>query len=319
MRISFLRTSPEAVELRHLRYFVAAAEELSLVRAARRLRVAQPALSKQIRNLETEVGVQLLERRARGVRLTAAGEAFLLEARRALECASRAVTRARAADDRCASQLTIGRAPFVVYAPKVAELLMAVRGTDASIDVQVVQLSDPELRSALRERRIDAAVTLVTSRVVPELNVVPLFDCSATGVLLPTSHPLAARPELALHELGELTYLYITSDHWPELARSHEIELRERGLVPRNRRPWSGPEVWQIAAGDGWTLANDAVAERYGSSTPEIAFRRFKDAPIPAWLALLWRPEESSPTMAKLLAAARCCAGEETEGPVQPA
>ena len=297
------------MELRHLRYFIAAAEELSLVRAARRLRVAQPALSKQIRNLESEVGVRLLERCARGVRLTPAGKAFLLDARSTLECARRAVANARAADTGRETRLTIGRAPFVVYAPKIAELFMALRGTDPSIDVEVLELNDPELRLALHDRRIDAAVTLVTSQVATELEMIPLLDCSATGVLLPASHPLAARPELALRELGELTYLYITSDVWPQLARSHEIELRVRGLVPHQRRAWSGPEVWQIAAGDGWILANDAVAERYGSSAGEIAFRRFKDAPIPTWLALLWRSEEISPAMGKLVAAARCCAG----------
>lgn len=292
------------MELRHLRYFVAAAEELSLVQAARRLRVAQPALSKQIRNLETEVGVQLLERRARGVRLTAPGEAFLIEARHTLECACRAVASARAADSRYASRLTVGRAPFVVYAPRVAQLLTALRRTDPDIDVQVVQLGDPELWPALRERRIDAAVTLVTRRALPDFDVLPLLDCSANGVLLPSSHPLASHSELALHELSELTHLYITSDLWPEISRSHEIELRERGLVPRRRLPWLGPEAWQIAAGDGWTLANEDVAKRYAANTPGIAFRRFRDLPIPTWLALVWRTGETSSNVARLVATA---------------
>jgi len=78
------------VELRHLRYFVATAEDLSFLRASRRLRVSQPALSKQVRDLEAEVGVRLLDRVARGVRLTAAGEAFFAVAERARESASNA-------------------------------------------------------------------------------------------------------------------------------------------------------------------------------------------------------------------------------------
>src|SRR2546423_15679082 len=80
------------MELRHFRYFVAVAEEHSFAHAARRLRVAQPALSKQIRDLETELGVTLFERLPRGVRLTPAGEAFLADARGTLEAAGRAVT-----------------------------------------------------------------------------------------------------------------------------------------------------------------------------------------------------------------------------------
>src|SRR2546428_13596873 len=83
------------MELRHLRYFVAVAEERSFIGAATRLRVAQPALSKQIRDLEVELGTVLLERGPRGVNLTAAGRAFLVEARHTLDVASDAVASAR--------------------------------------------------------------------------------------------------------------------------------------------------------------------------------------------------------------------------------
>src|SRR5439155_15726987 len=102
------RYRPERVdlmELRHLRYFVAVAEEGSFVRAAGRLRVAQPALSKQIRDLEREVGVTLFHRLPRGIRLTPAGEAFLVEARGTLTAAGRAVTSARGAAKDGASDL----------------------------------------------------------------------------------------------------------------------------------------------------------------------------------------------------------------------
>src|SRR5439155_24859855 len=85
------------MELRHLRYFVAVAEEGSFLRAASRLRVAQPALSKQIRDLEREVGVKLFERLPRGARVTRAGEQFLSNARAALESAARAIATARRA------------------------------------------------------------------------------------------------------------------------------------------------------------------------------------------------------------------------------
>src|SRR5207247_10722304 len=92
------------MELRHLRYFVAVAEELGFARAARRLHVAQPALSKQIRDLETELGVALCERLPRGARLTRAGEAFFIDARNTLDGAVRAIAAARGApQDRAAT------------------------------------------------------------------------------------------------------------------------------------------------------------------------------------------------------------------------
>src|SRR3954447_23523877 len=88
-----------AVELRHLRYFVAVAEMENVTRAALKLHVSQPALSKQIRDLEEELGFSLLERSAKSVRLTAAGQVFLVEARQVLKRADEAVQAARAVAD----------------------------------------------------------------------------------------------------------------------------------------------------------------------------------------------------------------------------
>src|SRR5437899_11780068 len=96
------------MELRHLRYFVAVAEEGSFLRAARRLHVAQPALAKQIRDLEREVGVQLFERLPRGARVPPAGEDVLRHARHALASAARAVACARRADSGTGLKLAHG-------------------------------------------------------------------------------------------------------------------------------------------------------------------------------------------------------------------
>jgi DNA-binding transcriptional LysR family regulator len=298
----------EVVELRHLRYFIATAEELSFLRASHRLRVSQPALSKQIRDLESEIGVQLLERVARGVRLTPAGEAFLDGARRTLECASSAVATARAIDHGHARQLKVGRAAFVVYAPFIAELLATFRTAHPDIDVDVTQLTDPDAWPALREHRVDVVLSLVQSHCVAGYEVLPILDCSATGVLLPASHPLAAETTLELRELRDLTHLYLPTDSWPQLSRAHEVGLRERGLIPAKRRPWTGPEAWQIAAGDGWTLANELVAERYAADVPSIAYRRFRDPAIEAWLALVWPSVRASPVIPMLVDVARRCA-----------
>src|SRR5437879_11454847 len=113
------------MELRHLRYFVAVAEQGSFLRAASRLRVAQPALSKQIRDLEREVGVKLFERLPRGARVTPAVEHFLRDARNTLESAMRAVATARRADS--GSGLKFAHSELYVYTPVVLKLLAAFR------------------------------------------------------------------------------------------------------------------------------------------------------------------------------------------------
>src|SRR5688572_10902371 len=112
----------EHMQFRHFRYFIAAAEAGSLLKAAGRLHVAQPSLSRQIRDLEREVGVALFERLPRGIRLTAAGDAFLPEARAAVEAAARAVAHARheGAQDRV---LRIGHGTLFQYARTVSRLV----------------------------------------------------------------------------------------------------------------------------------------------------------------------------------------------------
>src|SRR3974390_2431677 len=100
-----------SMELRHLRYFVAAAEAETGSRAAGRLHVSQPALSRQIRDLEEELGFSLFERSAKSVRLTAAGKAFLTEARAVLQRADEAVTTARAVAAGGQTELHVGYAP----------------------------------------------------------------------------------------------------------------------------------------------------------------------------------------------------------------
>ena len=106
----------ENMELRHLRYFVAVAEELHISRAAERLHVAQPAVSEQIRKLERDLGVELLDRTRRRIALTDAGAAFLAEARRVLEGAQLARLAARSAQERKASRLRIGYTPAALPA-----------------------------------------------------------------------------------------------------------------------------------------------------------------------------------------------------------
>ena len=301
------------MELRHLRYFVAVSEEGSFLRAAGRLRVAQPALSKQIRDLEREVGVKLFERLPRGARMTRAGEQFLSNARHALESAARAVATARQTDS--ATGLQFAHSELYVYTPALLKLLAAFRAASPQTPVRIVRVDDVDQHAALREQRIDAAATFVGTWPVPGLEALRLVDCAVTGVLLPATHPLAAEPRVRLQDLSDLIWLHPSQHSRPELYRVLRTALESRGLVPtrhRGRRGDIGANV-AIAAGDAWALANPAVAALYADMEGSIVHRPFVDAPIPMWFALVWRRDATSPLVETLVQVARRMVSPEAQ------
>lgn len=280
------------MELRHLRYFVAIAEERSFVHGARRLRVAQPALSKQIRALETELGVILFDRLPRGVQLTPAGAAFLADARVTLDAAGRAVANARAAAKAVGSVIEFAHGELSVYATVVEDLLAAFQDSHPQVQVRVSTSSDADAYDALRERRIDVACVFIAEWPVAGFDAYRLVDCTTKGVLLPAHHPLAAKPSLHLQELGALAWLNSAPHRWPGFFRTFQDALRARGLVPQRLRdrPAQTPTAnVQIATGEAWALASEAVAAPYRTAPTAIAYRPFVEPPIPCWLALVWR------------------------------
>src|SRR5436190_3863867 len=281
------------MELRHLRYFVAVAEELGFARAAGRLHVAQPALSKQIRDLEAELGVALFERLPRGVRLTRAGEAFLTEARNTLDGAVRAIATARGASESRATTLHFAHGELSLYAATIESLLATFRAAYPEVHVRVSSQTDGESYRALRDRTVDVACVFLARWPVTGFGAHRLVDCATTGVLLPASHPLAAKPAVRLAELQNLTWLHSSPQRWPGFFRIIEDALRDRGLVPlRSReRPKETPSAnVQIAAGETWALASEAIAAPYRTTPTAIVYRRFVEPPIPCWIALVWRP-----------------------------
>jgi LysR family hca operon transcriptional activator len=193
------------MELRHLRYFVAVAEEGSLTNAAeRRLHTAQPSLSRQIRDLELEVGVPLLERGARGITLTAAGRTFLDHARLALlqvDAAGEAARRAAQPEKRA---FTIGflAGQELVWLP---ETLRILRGEQPDIEITLASQSSPELAGALMRGKVDVAF-LRREKDAPGIAFKSLIREPLLAVL-PAGHRLAAQKAVRVQDLAEETYI----------------------------------------------------------------------------------------------------------------
>jgi LysR family hca operon transcriptional activator len=193
------------VELRHLRYFVAVAEEGSLTHAAeRRLHTAQPSLSRQIRDLELEVGVRLLERGARGIGLTAAGRVFLDHARLALlqvEAAAEAARRV-AQPEKAAFVLGFLTGHEVIWLP---EALRILREEAPTIEITLSSQSSPDLAGALMRGKADVAF-LRREVQAPGLAFKFLIKEPLVAVL-PSGHRLAARKDVRPQDIAGETYI----------------------------------------------------------------------------------------------------------------
>jgi LysR family transcriptional regulator, hca operon transcriptional activator len=193
------------MELRHLRYFIAVAEEGSFLTAAeRRLHTSQPSLSRQIRDLELEVGVKLLERRARGVVLTAAGRVFLDHARLALSQVEAAAEGARRAEQPEKPVFVIGylAGQEVVWLPHA---LRIIREEAPGVEIMLSSQSSPELALALMRGKMDVAFlrreTQTAGLSFRFLTKEPLI------AVLPADYRLASRKKIRPHDLARESYI----------------------------------------------------------------------------------------------------------------
>jgi DNA-binding transcriptional LysR family regulator len=185
-------------ELRQLRAFVAVAEELNFTRAAERLHMAQQAVSKSVGQLERELGVALLERTTREVRLTAAGSALLESGRETLGAADAAFAHARAVGRGLAGTVRVGVTPAI--GPATREEVARVLRADASeLSVSFHEVRPREVPQLLRDRTVDLVLAR-TSRDTPEIDSAPLRP-TAVELVVPAGHRLASRASARLAEL----------------------------------------------------------------------------------------------------------------------
>jgi len=199
--MAFPYVSLMSMELRHLRYFCAIADEMHVTRAAARLNVAQPALTQQIKALEAEMQTPLLRRAGRGVELTEAGVAFRREAQFILERVRTAVVIAQETHRGLAGRLAIGLTESASFASPVTRVLKAARERWPQVELSLTQGRSNDLVPALLERRIDIAFIRAPVPDLPGLQWRPFLS---EGLMLAVndSHPLAARETVDLAALA---------------------------------------------------------------------------------------------------------------------
>jgi len=306
------------VELRHVRYFVAVAEERSFTRAAERLSIAQSPLSQQIRKLERELGVELLTRTTRSVELTYAGSVFYERARLLLARSDEAMTDAKKAAEGQLGRLSLGFTGTATY-----ELLPALvrafqeRNPDVQLELHSEMLT-PAQAEALLEGRIDVGV--LRPPVKAEGLVVEVVREEPLVVLMPTQHPLAGARTLSLEELADEPFISYPSNP-PSSVYSVVVEAyRRAGFVPnvRHELAETASMVAMVAAGLGIALVPASVRQlRINGAT----YRRLDSPEVMVQLALAYREGDVNPVVRRYLETARSVIRSRDRGaaPTAPA
>lgn len=240
------------MELRHLRYFVAVAEELSFRKAAQRLNISRPALSKQIKDLETEMAVRLLERDTVNVSLTKAGEIFLKDSQAILVHTEQALDRATEAQAGHRGNLRIGSAGIIAtdFLPRALKIF---NQKYPSVEVQFMEMSPVEQLDALGNGKIDIGFAYGKEvKDIAHLRRLSVIQ-SIYGVALSKQHPLAAREKITLKEVRGETLLNIGfSTHGDTINKI----FNDEGIQPLKTRQVHGFDsmVTLIAADQGVSL-----------------------------------------------------------------
>jgi DNA-binding transcriptional LysR family regulator len=258
------------VELRHLRYFVAVAEELHFRRAAERLYVAQPAISEQVRKLEEELGVRLFDRTPRGVALTAAGAALLDEARRVLRQAEIAQTAARNAAHGTADELRLGHLPDLL--PDCVTRAMRMLGANGT-PMRIRLETDPASRlvGRLRARQLDA---VVVGLPIPSAGLRITRTGSERAVAaLPAGHPHASSPRVSLRHLAPERVIVAPHDSNPAFHSAIVAMCHAAGLSPDLVEVGEARidhVLLAVASGAGMALVPECATERH--AVPGVRF-----------------------------------------------
>jgi DNA-binding transcriptional LysR family regulator len=297
------------MELRHLRYFVAVAEALSFSRAAVRLRLAQPSLSKQIKDLEAELGMPLLERDRNHVALTDAGAVFLKEARQVLARAEVAVKRARDAAAGARGELHIATMGPLTFS-FLPLCLTKFRGQIPRARVTVTEMPPSEQFSKVAAGDIQVGfVPAPLPRAAARQLVSTPILLSPLVVMMAPDHPLAKGSSVKLRDLDDETFLHIRL-HGAETQRAWTQELCRRvGFTPRFGAGASNPDnlVTMVAAGEGVALI-PKIAQR--GPAPGCAYLRVAESRLAYELVAITSARHSSVLTKQFL---NICVGEGAE------
>ena len=293
------------MELRHLRYFVVVGEEQHYGRASRRLRVAQPALSRQIQDLEEEVGFKLFDRLPRGVKLSVAGKLFLEDARRILQAVSEATARAAHVARGQSGTLRVGFTENASWHGVVPDSFRLFREQQPDAELQLQPAASLEQLDAIRSGRLDAGFANFMPKADPELDqlAVAVHHLDLAG---PKTHPLTKSKKLRLRELTDALFIWFPRRASPAFYDRLMHECYRGGLkcpriVQEGLNEATILSLVSTGLGVGWVLGSARWR-----CPKTVAILPVVDLNVALRLALAWRRDNTSPLLARFIGEVRC-------------
>jgi DNA-binding transcriptional LysR family regulator len=284
-----------SMELRQLKYFVAVAEELNFRRAAEKLYMQQPSLSRQIRQLETELRVELFHRTKRSVSLTEAGQTFLDEARLTLAQAQRAVDAVQQAQT--TSKLTIGFS-ICAFDRVLPELIQKFRQQYPETQVDLTEMSKERQIQALLSNQIDIGFCYAPINQ-PELDSLTILS-EPLVVVLPPNHLLAKQEQIELRSLHAESFILCPRDLKPDVRKQIIQLCTQAGFKPNIVQEASPPEVQLrlVESGMGISLIAAGSQTRHNA---QVIYRPLVE-PVPVLkISAVWHRKRQSSVLYNLI------------------
>jgi len=292
------------MELRHLRYFIAVAEELNIRRAAARLNISHPPVSRQIQDLEQEAGVALIIRGKRGVTLTQAGLVFLAEARLIVAHATQAVADAREAQRGMAGRLRISYS-FGYLAPSLAKVIKRFREQFPKIKIDIQQLNPRQQMAGLQRKTIDIAYAGLRFHALQEQIHFECIHQAAVHAALPLGHPLLADQNIALAALADENFVSLGGVFYDYESWLEKL-CAGAGYRPNivHEADTSATMFGLIAAGFGIAV----LPALHDPPASEIEFRPISPELPKFDFNIAWRRDDASPILQRFVDMVRVAA-----------
>ena len=287
------------MELRHLKYFVTIAEEGSVSRASERLNISQPAVSRQLRDLEEELGAKLFDRSSQGISLTESGETALLHAKDLLRRANALVAAVRPGEERSRKVLKVGYIPTALTG-FLADGMRKFNESNENTCVQIREMNPAQQETALREGELDLALLgSACPELQKEYSTTPILRV-ALSIVLPDNHLLALRKSIDLKELADERFVSLNERDFP--GRPELLaDLSEQAGFPIKvgvKADGLSEALGMVSGGAGIAVLPEDVEKM---PHPGVVFVKMKSPRIFLESSAVWKKHDPEPEVLELV------------------